>query len=60
MRIPFLSRKQPEDLREVMARATFVPSHELAWPQLRDQRTFEELQAATERRRRILNGDSPS
>jgi hypothetical protein len=60
MRIPFLRRKQPESLKGIASRVTYVPSHEVATPPIRDTRTFEEIRAATARRKRLLNGDPPS
>ena len=59
MRIPFLRRK-PNDINSEIARATYIPSGELAWPRMRSTRTLEENRAAGERIRRILaNGGQP-
>jgi hypothetical protein len=60
MRIPFLRRKQPESLKGIASRVTYVPSHEVAMPRMRDTRTLAEVRAASARRRRLLNGDPPS
>jgi hypothetical protein len=60
MRIPFLTRKPPEDLKGIASRVTYIPSGELAWPRERSTRTLEENRAAGERIRRILsNGAQP-
>jgi hypothetical protein len=62
MRIPFLKRKGPEDLKGIASRVTYIPSGEAAMPRLRTPPpTLEEARAAGERSRRIrANGGLPS
>jgi hypothetical protein len=59
MKIPFFSRKE-EDIASIAARATYVPSHEMAWP-LRTPITHEEARelARRVRERRIRLGLLP-
>jgi hypothetical protein len=59
MRIPFLPRK-PQDIASIARRATYVPSHEVAGPRLRPDRTYAEALAARERIKAWRNGSSPS
>ena len=60
MRSFFLHQKLPKDLKGAVARGTYIPSGELAWPRGRSNRTLEENRAAGARIRRILaNGDRP-
>lgn len=60
MRIPFINRKE-EDIRSIARRATYVPSHEGAWPRQSRPFTYGEFREAIERsRRRRANGGSPS
>jgi hypothetical protein len=58
MRIPFIHRK-PEDIASIARRATYVPSHEVAGPRLR-QLTPEEHRRARERVKAWRNGSSPT
>jgi hypothetical protein len=62
MRIPFVRRKEPEDLKGIASRVTYIPSGELAWPRMRSTRTLDENRAAGERMRRIRanGGQLPS
>jgi hypothetical protein len=63
MRNPFSRPKTEEEkIRKFLERATFVPTHEMAWPQLSRLYTYEELRAAgaRSRARRRANGDLPS
>jgi hypothetical protein len=57
MRIPFINRK-PEDVASIARRATYVPSHEVATPRLR-QRTPEERERASALFRSWRNGSAP-
>jgi hypothetical protein len=60
MRIPFFTRKGPENFKGIASRSTYVPSHELAMPRL-PPRTLEDALAGRERSRRIrANGDQQS
>jgi hypothetical protein len=60
MRIPFITRRVPEDLRSIAERATRVRSAEAAWPRLRATRTLEENREVLARRRARANGEPPS
>jgi hypothetical protein len=55
MRIPFLHRK-PEDIASIARRATYVPSHEVAGPRLRPDRTYADAVRAQERIKAWRNG----
>ena len=57
MRIPFLHRK-PEDIASIARRATYVPSHEVAGPRLR-QRTPEQRERASALFKALRNGSAP-
>jgi hypothetical protein len=59
MRIPFFSPKEPEDLKGIASRVTYIPSHTAAGPRLQSTRTLEDNRAAAKRIRRILNGGQP-
>jgi hypothetical protein len=52
MSIRFFRRRKPEDLREVLARATVVRSAEAAWPFRGPGRTLQENLEAAERIKR--------
>jgi hypothetical protein len=62
MRIPFLRHREPESLKGIASRVTYIPSREAAMPHLRiPPRSLDEARAASARLRRIrANGDVPS
>jgi hypothetical protein len=60
MRLPLLSRKQPQSFKGIADRVTFIRSGEIAMPRL-PPRTLEEALASRDRSRRIrANGAQPS
>jgi hypothetical protein len=60
MRVPFITRKQPQSLKGIADRVTVIPSGEIAMPRL-PPRTLEEALASRDRSRRIrANGAQPS